>query len=173
MNYKNKIQFNYKMISYTFYQIVCNDSNITETYIGSTKDLNDRISKHKNKCNNSNSIGYNIKVYKFIRANGGWNNFKFNILEIRDCINDYESYKIEQSYINELKSELNSYSPYTGLTRQEYMKQYNTQYKQDNKKKISQQEKEQYCCLICNGRYTRQNTSRHFTSNKHKKHLNK
>jgi len=199
MNYKNKIQFNYKMTIYTFYQIVCNDSNIIETYVGSTVSLKDRIETHKSSCNNSNLVSYNYKIYQFIRNNGGWSNFKFIILDVRECINKYEAYKIEQSYITELKSDLNCISPPSGLTKQEYYnlhkeklnkrtkewKELNKeknkesskksckQYRQNNKEKISQQKKEQYCCLICKGHYTNNNMSRHFTSNKHKKHLNK
>jgi len=151
------------MITYTFYQIVCNDSNITETYIGSTKNLKDRKTSHKCHCINLDSKKYNYKIYKFIRDNGGWFNWKFVILDTKECIDKYEAYEIEQSYINELKSTLNTISPYSGLTKKEY----EIKYRQDHKEKILQQKNKPYCCNICGGHYTYINRSRHFKSPKH------
>jgi len=102
---------------YTIYQIVCKDESIKESYVGSTIDFKDRKIDHKTKCTNSKSKYYHLKVYKFIRDNGGWFNWKFNILETIECIEKYDAYKIEQSYINNLKSELNDTSAPTGLTK--------------------------------------------------------
>jgi len=184
------------MTIYTFYKIVCNDIKVTQIYVGSTKDLKDRKRIHKYRCNTPDDEGYNTKVYKFIRNNGGWNNWSFNVLDTKECIDKYDSYVIEQSYINELKSELNSISAYTGLNRQEYeikyyqknkekilqynkknkenIKEYQNHYRQENKEKIKQYRQEnkeklneQYCCLICRGHYTHINTSRHFKLQKH------
>jgi len=178
------------MEQYTIYQITCKNESIKETYIGSTVNIKIRISKHKYRCNTPDVEGYNFKVYQFIRANGGWINFKFIILETTECKDEYEAYVIEQSYINSLKSELNSISPYTGLTKQEYKKQYKIlnkekikQYYQQNRNKLNEISKqyrqqnrnklnEKYCCILCKGPYTYQNIIQHEKSNKHKKHLN-
>jgi len=201
MNYKNKIQFNYKMISYTFYQIVCNDETVKESYVGSTVNLEQRIDCHKSKYNNSNLVSYNYKIYQFIRNNGYWSNFKFNILEIRDCINEYEAYKIEISYINSLKPELNSYSPPLGLTKQEYYnlhkeklnkrtkewkelnkEKYKESYKryyQENKERCKhyyQENKEKLNKKInceCGGKHTYGSKSEHLTTKKHSLFLEK
>jgi len=177
------------MEKYTIYQIVCKNVNVTETYIGSTKNLKIRIRKHKDCCINPNSPNHNLKVYKFIRANGGWNNFKFVILETKECKDEYDAHQIEQQYINSMKSELNDRSPYTGLTKEEYKKQYKIlnkekikertkQYYQENKEYIKQyyQENknklnEKYCCLICKGSYTYGHISKHEQTNKHKNYL--
>jgi hypothetical protein len=133
------------MTIYTIYQIVCKDSNVIESYVGSTVNLKNRIYKHKTNCTNSNSEKYNTKIYQFIRENGGFNNWKFNILETIECVDEYDSYVIEQTYINDLKSELNSQSAFTGLTKKEYhqkyYKEYNKKYRQENKEKISEQTK--------------------------------
>lgn len=45
-------------------------------YIGSTKDFSQRKSEHKHHCNNPNRKHYNFDVYKYIRANGGWENWQ-------------------------------------------------------------------------------------------------
>ena len=59
------------------YKIVCNDTNITDCYVGHTTDFTRRKQLHKNDCNNPN--GKNI-IIKFIRPfmimvvgiNGKW-----------------------------------------------------------------------------------------------------
>ena len=63
------------------YKLYCKDLAIKEIYVGSSMNINQRIDCHKNVCNNSHSIDYNMKVYKFIRANGGWFNWAYDILE--------------------------------------------------------------------------------------------
>jgi hypothetical protein len=55
------------------YEITCLDENIKEHYIGHTKNFKERIQRHK--CISENSKKYNIKLYKFIRENGGWANW--------------------------------------------------------------------------------------------------
>ena len=57
-----------------FYKIVCNDLNIKECYVGHTTSFRKRKTVHKNTCNNPNVECHNMPLYKFIRANGGWDN---------------------------------------------------------------------------------------------------
>ena len=54
------------------YKFVCRDKSVKDEYIGSTKNLHQRIKVHKCRCNNSNSSSYNLKVYQFMRVNGGY-----------------------------------------------------------------------------------------------------
>jgi len=64
------------------YAIVCKDTTIPEVYVGSTCNLENRIRQHKSDCcNNKKRSHYNLKVYQFIRDNGGFHNFKFIVLE--------------------------------------------------------------------------------------------
>jgi len=166
------------MTIYTFYKIVCNDSNVTQIYVGSTVNLKNRKKCHKYDCINPNSNKYNLKVYKFIRDNGGWNNWQFVILETKECIDEYEAYQIEQQYIDNLKSELNSQSSYTRLTKHDYFKQYNTHYRRENpeydKQRYQQNNlSEKYCCLLCKGSYTYHNIFKHEQTQKHLKFINK
>ena len=54
----------------TIYQIYCKDPKITETYIGSTKNLENRKRNHKSSCNNEKCKDFFQPVYQFIRING-------------------------------------------------------------------------------------------------------
>ena len=121
----------------TIYMIKCNDENIKDTYIGSTKDFKSRFIKHKSNCNNIKSEKYNLKVYKFIRDNGGFNNW--NMIKLEEFItdNNQEKLKKEKYYIKLYESNLNSYSPLR--TIEEYKEWY-----EDNKEQIKEQKKEWY-----------------------------
>lgn len=84
-------------MSYIIYKIDCKDENIKEVYIGSTKNLNKRIIQHRTRCNNNSNYStshFHYKIYKFMRANGGFDNFKFSVLEIID--NTDKSYILER-----------------------------------------------------------------------------
>jgi predicted GIY-YIG superfamily endonuclease len=65
------------------YKIVCKDETITECYVGHTTDFPQRKIQHKESCTNPLSRCYNLKVYEFIRANGGLDNW--NMVEIIKC----------------------------------------------------------------------------------------
>ena len=72
---------------YFFYQIVCLDPKVTDSYIGSTSNFKKRLVSHKSVCHKKNSPSYNLKLYQFIRSNGGWTNwlmFPIDVLET-DC----------------------------------------------------------------------------------------
>jgi predicted GIY-YIG superfamily endonuclease len=101
INYNNTI----------FYQIVCRDTTIKDCYVGHTTDFNRRKSDHKSACNNQNSRNHNICLYKFIRDNGGWDNFDMILIETRECANSLDARKIERGHIEEYNSTLNVYIP--------------------------------------------------------------
>ena len=78
---KGKIDYSKTII----YKLCCKDVNITDEYVGGTTNFYGRKGNHKGKCNNSNT-----RVYKFIRENGGWDNWemieieKYNAIEKLD-----------------------------------------------------------------------------------------
>jgi len=75
------------------------------SYIGSTKDFNDRKTDHKNDCYNVNHRNHNYRVYQFVRDNGGWNNFTMEKLyDVKDDENRFEK---EQEYMDMYKPSLN------------------------------------------------------------------
>ena len=91
------------------YKIFCNDISITDCYIGSTIDFRRRRNGHISKSNNINCPKYNLKVYRFIRENGGWNNW--TMVKIEDCEVD-NKLQLEQKYYNQLQPSLNSQRPF-------------------------------------------------------------
>ena len=90
------------------YKIVCRDKEITEFYIGSSMDFTKRKRHHKSDCNNLNRIKYNYKVYKFIRDNGGFENWEFEVINEYKFITKKELNINEQYYKDLLKPTLNS-----------------------------------------------------------------
>ena len=103
-----------KQIDYSttcFYKIGCNDLNTTQCYVGHTTDIRKRKTKHKTVCHNEKSNNHNLTVYKFIRENGGWNNWTMLLIEQRACDNALDACRRERELIEELQSELNDVMP--------------------------------------------------------------
>jgi len=65
------------------YHIVDKDGIVH--YVGSTSNFNSRKSKHKYTCNHENSPQYHFDIYKYIRENGGFE--QFEIIPIRKIEN--------------------------------------------------------------------------------------
>jgi hypothetical protein len=93
------------------YKIVCNDLNITECYVGHTTDFTRRKSKHKFRCITETDKKHNLKVYKIIRDNGGWDNYSIIEIEKFPCQDVHEAKKKEREWFENLNSSLNTYFP--------------------------------------------------------------
>jgi len=115
------------------YKLCCNDPNVTEIYVGSTTNFKSRKYCHKTNCNNNSekNKNYNLKVYKFIRDNGGFQNWSMIMLEQYNCENKKQLQSRERYYIELLKSSLNNNIP--TRTKQEY--------NIDNKDKLKEYQK--------------------------------
>jgi hypothetical protein len=131
-----------------FYRIVCNDLNIKDCYIGHTTNFINRKRYHKNICNNE--LRFNFKVYKFIRENGGWDNWSMIMIEQINCENFNEACKLERKFIEEYNATLNNNIP--SRTVKEYYKNYYNEnkdeinekikiYYENNKDKVKEQKK--------------------------------
>ena len=71
------------------YRIVQNHITL---YIGSTTNFVKRKANHKSDCNNEKKKSFHFPIYKYIRANGGWDN-GFQIVLIQEyplCKNSLE-----------------------------------------------------------------------------------
>jgi hypothetical protein len=93
------------------YKITCKDLLINEIYIGHTTNFVQRKHTHKISCINEKSKNYNCKLYEVIRKNGGWDNWKMEIIDFYNCDDHYEARKIEQTFFISLKATLNSIEP--------------------------------------------------------------
>jgi|TARA_R110000851_G_scaffold216587_1_gene369547 Holliday junction resolvase-like predicted endonuclease len=83
------------------YEIKCKDSSIKDRYIGSSWDTDFREKQHKSMCNNINAHNYNTTIYKYIRENGGWDNFELVVIYTEECENLKERRILEQNFIDE------------------------------------------------------------------------
>jgi hypothetical protein len=159
------------------YKLECKDPKVTEIYVGSTTAFYDRKSRHKDVCiNKDGKKEWNSYVYRFMRLNGGWNNWQMIQIEEVNARNKRHLNQIEAKYIRDLKAELNSDMPQdipTGLTREEYTKMYNTLnhnkilerckvYRDTNREKINIKAKEEYHKNIT---YNRERKNRNYHNN--------
>lgn len=123
-------------MNYTFYRIYSKNPDVTECYIGSTKDFHTRIIGHKSMCNNKNSRHYNTKIYEYMRNNGGFEEFE---IEIIDIIKFSKSDRLshERKLMELFGATLNSILPIISSEeqRQKYIKN-GTQYRQTHVEQI-------------------------------------
>jgi hypothetical protein len=129
------------------YKIVCNDLSIKNVYVGHTTDEKSRKREHKSCCNNPTSSYYHLKVYQFIRDNGGWENWTMLPIETFSCKNKQEATIRERYWYENLNGDLNSRFP--TRTQQEYqqantekIKDYRKEYQQANIEKIKDYQKD-------------------------------
>jgi hypothetical protein len=143
--------------NYTFYRIF---KEGCECYIGSTKDLKRRICTHKYSCNNQNSSRYNVKLYKYIRDNGGFNTFEFEVVDKKYC-NKKEAEIYEGELMKKYKSTLNTHKNYS---EDDKKNAYIERHKKYNNKKIK--------CEFCNCFIKRErNMKNHILTKKHIQNL--
>ena len=133
------------MDNYVFYKIECLDNSVDFRYVGSTKNLKKRTISHKHYCNNENNKVYNSKIYKTIRANGGWCNFRVVEIGAKEQINKRQAEQVEEDYRIALEASMNSQRCYTtDEQKKEYNDEYRKEWTENNKEKIAEQHREYY-----------------------------
>ena len=125
------------------YRIVCKDPTITDCYVGSTTDFKSRKSAHKGNCNNEKSKKYNIYVYKFIRDNGGWDNFDMIEIEKYNAKDKPEQSKRERYWLETYGATLNTFIP-SRTDAEYYIENIDkiAEYREQNKDKMAEYQKE-------------------------------
>ena len=93
------------------YKITCKDPIVTDVYVGHTTNFVQRKHAHKQSCINDKTPNYKCKLYEVIRNNGGWINWKMEIINFFECHDHYEARKKEQEYFISLNATLNSIEP--------------------------------------------------------------
>jgi hypothetical protein len=96
------------------YKIVCNDTRITDVYVGHTTNFTQRKNHHK-----TSSLGNipqsRLKLYTFINDHGGWNNWNMIEIEKYPCSDGNEACARERHHYELLNSTLNDRSPHKRL----------------------------------------------------------
>ena len=149
---KTKIDYS----STLFYMIFCKDTNIKDLYIGHTTNFIQRKHAHKQSCTNIKSANYQCKLYSVIRDNGGWDNWKMQIIAFHECEDIMSAKKYEQKYFEDYDATLNSIEPMP-------------QPKSKIIKEVVKKEKQVFHCNVCNVNF--ETTKTYETHNKTKKHI--
>ena len=126
---------------YSFYKIVNINGDIDLCYVGSTANFKERVKSHRQACNNDARKEHHLKVYKTIRENGGWCEFKMIPIGTAEQLTLTQAHIIEERYRVELKAELNSQKCFT---TPEEIKERVKEYGKKNKEQIASQSKEYY-----------------------------
>ena len=172
------------------YKIVCKDVNIKKSYGGHTTNIIKRRQQHKNRCNNENYSSYNFYVYKFIRENGGWDNWEVVWNYDFPCETKREAELEERKFIELNNCELNSHRPIISEEEKKQMheskrkenyeknkdkiKQKNKEWREKNKEKIKEwrkNNKEKIKCE-CGCEILKINLSKHLKTKKHIRIMN-
>ena len=189
----NKIAVKDDFSGSVIYKIFCKDENIKDFYIGSSKDLYDRMRVHKSMCYNENDSGYSLKIYEFIRENGDWENFNVEIVEYYPCKNEKELKVREQYYIKKYEPTLNCFNAY--ITQEEkkeknklwkksekgkeYQRKYTKNFINNSEKYQQKLEKKKIWgklpkfCEVCNRTVTNDGWSRHTKTKIHLENVEK
>ncbi len=101
-----KIEIDYS--NTVIYKIVCNDTSCKKFYVGHTTNFVQRKHSHKQSCTNEKSLNYNLEMYKTIRENGGWENWRMVIIHFANCKNSHQAKKIEQEFFESLNDPNNT-----------------------------------------------------------------
>jgi len=116
-------------------------------YVGSTTNFRGRKNQHKSCCNNENSKKFNINIYRYIRDNGGWDQFVMVLIEEYSCNSNNEKQIRERYHIDILKPKLNCNIPCRTLEEwkkdnKEILSKKLKDYKNNNKEKIKEKDKQ-------------------------------
>lgn len=89
------------------YRIICKDETIDDSYVGHTfKPISVRAYHHRKTCENQGYKYHNKKLYRFIRSNGGFDNFTIEIIE-GGLMDKFKARSREQFWIDNYNPTLN------------------------------------------------------------------
>ena len=155
------------------YKITCKDPNIKDIYVGHTINFVQRKHSHKQNCVNTKSPNYKCKLYETIRSNGGWSNWKMEIIHFFSCDGLNEAKQIEQEYFTLLNANLNSVEPCgKGKSKNKEKKKKPTQNISVSENITNAFETDcdsKFCCKLCNFNCNKKgDLNRHYLTLKHK-----
>jgi len=136
-------------------------------YVGSTVNLVKRKYQHKSNYNNEKSEKYNLKIYRTMRENGGWEAFKIAVIKEYPCKTKIELEIEEEKCRKELQANLNSHRCH--ITKEEEIeqkKEYSKTYRLENLNKLVEQKKNYY---ENNKENNKEKTKEYYNQNKEQK----
>ena len=159
------------------YRLTYNDITY---YVGSTTNMAQRKSGHKYCSTTESCSKYNMEIYKFIRENGGWGEWKMIQIEsYPNCKTSDELRMYENTHYEFYKPELNSNKPFRSVDEKiqyfvdnkDKIKDYKRQYAVDNKEIIKKKSSEKYTCE-CGRLVALKQKSRHIRTQIHNDLIN-
>jgi hypothetical protein len=144
-------------------------------YVGSTTNFIKRKQHHKERCNTPTNSKYNLKIYKMMRDNGGWDQFKMIIIKEFPCNNKTELLIEEDRLMIELKSNMNKLRAHmTEDRKKEHYRLKASDYRLNNKEKVKEYKKERgkikFNCE-CGSDICIEHKARHLNTLKHKEFI--
>ncbi len=150
-----------------FYRLVCRDPTVLEVYVGITCNEVKRRAQHKRESSQPHRAFYNGRVYQFIRANGGWDNWQLLVHEEIKCENKVVARLRERFWVEYYGATLNSNIP--GRTSKEW----DADNHESEKARLaaSYAMRAPKLCVKhtcpCGGKYTELHKNQHFLTKKH------
>ena len=131
------------------YKIVCKNPELKGVYVGSTTNLKQRKRQHKCAFSKQHYPLYNIKLYQYIRENGGWENFELVKIEDFPCSTKWDLEKKEREWLEALKADLNQALPTRSPkeykeAKKDYYKDYMIKYQKKNNDFLKEQKRRHY-----------------------------
>ncbi len=103
----DELERNWKYQTTTFYLISCKDNAIPEKYVGHTTNFYRRKRNHQDGC----TMYPHRKLYPFINAHGGWDNWSIKPIETISCFSQFQAIEREQHWTNHYCCSLNYNAP--------------------------------------------------------------
>ena len=148
-----------------------------KTYVGHTTNFKVRLRLHRSRYNRKGSMHCDTPLYNYMRENGQFDEWTFEIITEYPCNSKREAEKKEQYFIDLFKSELNSMSAYTSsedsiIRKEKYRKVYYNNHKEEllskmkiyrdtHKEEINKKKRERIKCEICGFFSARSDISSH------------
>jgi len=156
----------------------CDDNN-NFIYVGHTTHFIERKANHKSCCNNENYKLHNNTLYKYIRENGGWENWDMILIENYPCTGIREAEEREEYWRLYFNAKLNKKKCFLtdaqllnyGMDYYENNKEKFKDYYENNKEKNKHKMSIYYTCNICNCGFRTNEISRHSRTKKHIKNI--
>ena len=161
------------MLEGYIYKLYSKDPNVKKCYIGSTCNFKRRIRQHRY---DSKVLKQQNNLYSYIKNNGTFNNFQFDIL-LKVKVNEKKDlFEIEKQFIKSNSDLLNKYIP--NRSNKEYyidnydiLKEKRKEKYIKNRDQILHKKSSEIVTCSCGSTLTKNHLKRHYSSIKHCKYI--